>query len=84
MAREAIVVPTMRGRRRSPVLFPDRFFPELSALGGETGGRQLFERHAGSIVEVEFASEAPFEDIDNREDLSRLESRHPASGSPEA
>ena len=69
-----IVVPTLRRRRSAPVIFARSLFPELLALQGDVGGRQLFPRHADEIIEVEFTTERAFEDIDTREDLIRLSS----------
>lgn len=66
----AICVATARGRRGHPVLWGRQFFPEISALEGDTGARGLMERHAAQICEIEAESDAPLTDIDTPEDLA--------------
>ncbi len=68
-ARAAIVVPSWRGRRGAPVTFARRFFPALAALEADAGGRDLLPQHAGEVVEVELASEAPLLDVDRASEL---------------
>lgn len=59
-----IVVPTFNGRRRAPVLLDRSLFTEIGAITGDQGARQLFPRHEADIVEVQFGSGRPFEDLD--------------------
>lgn len=68
----AICVPVHAGRRGHPVLFGARHFEELGAMGGESGARELFERHADCVIEVEIESDAPTADIDTPDDLRRM------------
>ncbi len=68
----AIVVPVAEGRRGAPVLFARPLFAELGRIVGDAGGRQLFERHRASVVEVELPSELPLQDIDTPADFRRL------------
>ncbi|MCW5718087.1 MAG: XdhC family protein [Bauldia sp.] len=65
----SICVPSRDGRRGNPVLWGRAFFAELSALAGDSGGRQLFERHAGAMVEVAVEGGA-LEDVDTPEALA--------------
>ncbi len=67
-----ILLPACEGRRGSPVLFDRTLFPELAAITGDSGGRQLLPHHPHDIVEVPLASPDPLLDIDTREDLLRL------------
>ncbi len=53
---EGIVVPTVGGRNLSPVVFGRDFYPQLAALTGDAGGRQILGQHARAILHV------PFED----------------------
>jgi molybdenum cofactor cytidylyltransferase len=67
-----IVVPTSRGRVGNPVLWGRRFFPELMALTGDTGGRGLLEKHAEQVAQVEVESDAVLRDFDTVESLADL------------
>lgn len=64
-----IVVPTFDGRHRAPALIDRSLFGEVLEITGDQGARQLFPRHQEDLVEVEFDSKLPFED------LNRVESR---------
>ena len=67
-----IVVPTFEGVRGAPVLFARSLFDELERLAGDRGGRQLFARHADSIVELPLAEPGPLADLDTQEDRKRF------------
>lgn len=56
------------GKRGNPVLFDRRFFAELTAIGGDTGGRRiLLESDASALVEVD--DDGVRRDIDESSDL---------------
>lgn len=59
-----IVVPTFEDRRRAPVLLDRALFPEIAAITGDQGARQLFAAHPNDLVEVPFPSDRPFQDLD--------------------
>ena len=40
------------GRGGNPCFFPARFFPELSALTGDTGGRRVIAAHPEAVIHV--------------------------------
>jgi molybdenum cofactor cytidylyltransferase len=67
-----IVVPAFEGVRGAPVLFARSLFEELRRMVGDKGGRQLFPRHAESIVELSLADPGPLADLDTQEDRKRL------------
>jgi molybdenum cofactor cytidylyltransferase len=67
-----IVLPTCEGRRGSPVLVARSLFPELAALEGDAGGRQIFERHESAIVEVPAPDPISLRDIDTWSDYQEL------------
>jgi molybdenum cofactor cytidylyltransferase len=50
---DVIVVPTAAGQRGNPIVWPARFFPALSALHGDRGGRDLLAAGRDAIVTVE-------------------------------
>ena len=67
-----IVVPTSEGRRGSPVLIARPLFPELAALEGDSGGRQIFSLHEPEIVEVSVTDPLSLRDIDTWSDYQEL------------
>lgn len=71
----AICVPTVGGKRGNPVLWARRFFPEMSALSGDSGAKHLIGEHADLVCEVEMAGEAAVTDIDTPEALAAWRAR---------
>ena len=51
----------------SPVLFDKKFRGELMALSGDTGGKEVIERHPEALIEVEIKRRAALQDIDTPE-----------------
>lgn len=71
-ARGALIaLSTSGGQRGNPVLWSRRFFPELKAVQGDTGGRALLAAYPEAIVEVE-QGEAAALDVDTPEALAVL------------
>ena len=66
----AICVAVAGDRRGHPVLWARSFFPEIMALEGDTGARQLLQTHAGQLIEIESVDDAPLTDIDTPEALA--------------
>jgi molybdenum cofactor cytidylyltransferase len=69
LAAGNIVVPICDGRRGHPVGFGCEFYPELAALGGDSGARRLLDVHAARVTEVPVADAAIYRDIDVPADL---------------
>jgi molybdenum cofactor cytidylyltransferase len=67
-----IVAPTFLGQTRNPALFRRDLFPELLQLTGDRGGGALIEKYIDKTELVEWHDEAPFMDINVREDYERL------------
>ena len=67
-----IVIPTAEGKRGNPVLWSRRFFPELIALEGDIGARQLIAAYPEAVVEVPVGGDAAFLDIDTPDALAAL------------
>jgi molybdenum cofactor cytidylyltransferase len=63
-----IVVPTCGGRRGHPVIFGRKFWPELLALEGDVGGREILHRHGDDVWPVEVADPGILRDIDRPND----------------
>ena len=57
------------GQRGNPAVFPAEFFPELSALTGDTGGGGVIRAHPDRLLLVEAASPEELRDVDTRADL---------------
>jgi molybdenum cofactor cytidylyltransferase len=68
----AIIVPTRRGKRGNPVLWSQRFFPEMAELAGDVGAKHLIGEHAELVAEVEMDDDAVLVDIDTPEALDAL------------
>jgi molybdenum cofactor cytidylyltransferase len=68
---ESICVPVYDGRRGNPVLWPRRFFPDLGAVTGDKGGRDLLQRLSNHVIAVEVDSPEIFFDVDTPDDLAR-------------
>lgn len=64
----SIVCAGLGEKRGNPVLWDRRYFPELMTLTGDTGGRQIMDRH-GSRIRIVQAREEELKDIDVKKDL---------------
>jgi molybdenum cofactor cytidylyltransferase len=64
-----VVVPTINGKRGNPVVWSRRFFPELSALQGDTGARHLIAGFPEAVTEVPLTGSAALVDVDTPEAL---------------
>ncbi len=67
-----VVVPTIDGKRGNPVVWSRRFFPELMALEGDVGARNLIGRYPEGVAEVALTDEAALVDIDTPEALDKV------------
>lgn len=70
---EAICVPTCRGERGNPVLWPARLLARLAAIEGDQGGRALLRDQNERVVEVECDDVAVLIDVDDAEAMARAE-----------
>lgn len=62
--RQHIIVPTHGGLRGHPVIFGEKFWPELCKLQGDQGARSVLQEHPGDIVKVEVDDPGILFDID--------------------
>jgi len=67
-----ICLPTHDGERRNPVIFAERFFPDILALTGDLGARAVIDAHPEAVTAVAFADDTPFRDIDRPKDLQAV------------
>ncbi|MBR4308947.1 MAG: nucleotidyltransferase family protein [Oscillospiraceae bacterium] len=56
------------GKRGNPCLFPRKFFPDLCALNGDTGGNTVIRANAEALLLVDFAKQE-LRDVDTPETL---------------
>jgi len=66
------VVPTIDGKRGNPVVWSRRFFPDLMALDGDVGARNLIARYGEAVAEVPVTGNAALIDVDTPEALSQV------------
>lgn len=66
---DRIVCAAEKGRRGSPVYFGRDFFPELTALSGDVGGRAVMRGHPRSVLECPVRVPGELDDIDYRDQL---------------
>ena len=62
-----VVAPRADGRRANPVLFDRCAFPELLALQGDAGGRQIIDRYP--VEYVDWPDQRILLDVDTPQDL---------------
>jgi molybdenum cofactor cytidylyltransferase len=70
-----IVAPSCQGQPRNPVLFRRDLFPQLLRLTGDRGGRALLDEHREKTALVDWNDEAPFMDLDARNDYEKFKTR---------
>ena len=64
-----LVVPVYQGQRGHPVGFGKRFGPQLAALDGDAGARDIIKANKGDLVVIECDDPGILQDIDRRDDL---------------
>lgn len=71
-AEAPLAVPVFRGKRGHPLAIAPELIPEIDTLDPDVGLRQLLDRHAAEVLEVEVGDEGAVEDVDTLEDYERL------------
>lgn len=69
---DKMVVPFIFDRRTTPVIFPADLFPELKAIAGDVGGRDVLARNADRLLGVELGTRYNDMDVDTPEDLEKI------------
>jgi molybdenum cofactor cytidylyltransferase len=70
---KGIVLPVYEGKRGHPVILRrEAYEPELLALQGDVGAREIVQNHPEDVLEVEVASPGVVVDIDEPEDYQRV------------
>lgn len=68
-----IVVPHFQGRRGNPVLFDRTLFPQLVAVEGDQGGREIISRHRNEVECLQVDDVAVILDVDTRQDYDKAQ-----------
>jgi molybdenum cofactor cytidylyltransferase len=69
--KNRIVIPTFRGQRGHPVIFPSRMYAELLAAPEDVGARAVVQAHAGDVIEVPVEEEGILLNLNDPESLKR-------------
>jgi molybdenum cofactor cytidylyltransferase len=69
LARASIVQPVMQGQPGHPVAFASRLIPELLAIEGDQGAREVLRAHQADILRLECQDPGILKDIDTPADL---------------
>lgn len=69
-SRDTILCPVHGGRRGHPVLFGRALWPELAALQGESGAREVVHRHAARLRLIQVEDPGIHGDVDTPRDLA--------------
>ena len=70
-----LAVPLYRGRRGHPLAIAPALIPEIETLDPAVGLRQLRDRHAGELLEVEVEDAGVVLDVDTAEEYESLRRR---------
>jgi 4-nitrophenyl phosphatase len=81
-SRAAIVHPVYAGRRGTPTLFSRDLFPELVAVTGDVGGREVITRHPDATATFEVVDPDALADIDTPADYERLKPKYATQKPP--
>jgi molybdenum cofactor cytidylyltransferase len=72
---DKIVVPSIFGRKTTPVIFPASFFNKLRKISGDKGGKEILAMEGRMIHTVELGQKYDDTDIDTPEDYSTVVSK---------
>ena len=70
--RSKITIPSFNGKKGNPVIWGRSFFPDLSNLEGDVGGRALFKHHPAAINLLDMDDPAVVTDTDTPEDFENF------------
>ena len=70
--KSKITIPSFKGQKGNPVIWGRSFFPDLSNLKGDVGGRALFGEHPAAINLIELDDKAVVTDTNTPEDFEKF------------
>ena len=73
LTSENIVSPFYEQQAGNPMGFGRKFFPELTQLSGDSGGKPIVQAHKASVVRVRIEEPTILYDIDTPQDLDRFQ-----------
>lgn len=71
-----LIAPFYHGRRGNPVLFDRSLLPELLAVTGDQGGREVIARHQEEMEQLKVDDPAVILDVDTAQDLEEAWGLH--------
>lgn len=71
-AKNKIVIPTYRGRRGHPVIFPNAMYAELLSAPENVGARAVVRAHEGDVIEVPVDEEGVVLNLNDPESLKQI------------
>ncbi len=71
-----LIAPFYHGRRGNPVLFDRSLLPELLAVTGDQGGREVIARHQEEMERINVDDPAVLLDVDTAQDLEKARGFH--------
>jgi molybdenum cofactor cytidylyltransferase len=75
-SNKGITVPVYKGTRGNPVIFSSSYRKELLELQGDTGGRQVTDRHPDDVLEIDMEFEEVTIDIDTMDSYYKAIDRY--------
>ena len=73
---KGITIPVYKGTRGNPAIFNSSYKKELLELQGDTGGKQITDRHPDDILEIDIEYEEVTIDIDTMDSYYKAIDRH--------
>ncbi|HXW36335.1 MAG TPA: nucleotidyltransferase family protein [Nitrososphaerales archaeon] len=70
-----IVVPVFSGKRGNPVLFDRALFPQILAVSGDVGAKQVITANEGLVLELDVQDDGILVDVDTPGDLEAARAR---------
>jgi molybdenum cofactor cytidylyltransferase len=75
-SNKGITIPVYKGARGNPAVFNISYKKELLELQGDTGGKQVTDRHPDDVLEVDMEFEEVTIDIDTMDSYYKAIDRH--------
>ncbi|MGC1106620.1 MAG: nucleotidyltransferase family protein [Candidatus Acidiferrales bacterium] len=78
-AKNKIAIPTYRGKRGHPVIFPSTMYAELLSAPENVGARAVVQTHAADVLEVPVEEEGILLNLNDPESLRRISNQRTRS-----
>ena len=67
-----ICVPFHNNRRGNPVIFSEKFYPQIENICGDLGAREIIDNNAEDVLRIDLSEPSFFHDVDTREDIKQV------------